>query len=123
MREKQNGMNAETMKKASSKKTKIASDEMRPRYDFSGGVRGKYARRLRENGCMIRVIHEDGTFTEKRVPGEMMIVLELDVWEHFPNSQAVNHALRTLISLVSENPQAAAKKTRNSNRQGSLSGD
>jgi hypothetical protein len=111
------------MKKAISKKTKIASDEMRPRYDFSDGVRGKYARRLRENGCMIRVVHEDGTVTEKRVPGEMVIVLEPDVWEHFPNSQAVNHALRTLISLVSGNPQAAVKKTRNIGKQGLLSGD
>ncbi len=33
---------------------------MRPEYDFSGGVRGKYAKTLRENGYVIRARHADG---------------------------------------------------------------
>lgn len=116
-------MNVKIMKKALSKKTKIADDEMLPHYDFSGGVRGKYAKRLRENGYTIRVIHDDGTYTETRVPGERMIVIEPDVWEHFPNSQAVNHALRTLISLVSVKSRGPVKKTRRTTKQVSSSGD
>lgn len=74
--------------------------DMRPEYDFSGGVRGKYARTLREQGYTIRVYNEDGTYSEKQVLGEKMVVLEPDVWEYFQDSAAVNHALRTLISLV-----------------------
>jgi hypothetical protein len=73
---------------------------MQPEYNFSGGIRGKYAKRLKENGYMIRVYHPDGTFSEKRVLGEKTVVLDADVWEYFSSSDAVNHALRTLISLV-----------------------
>lgn len=75
-------------------------DDMLPEYDFSGGVRGKYAKKLKEDGCIIRVYHSDGTFSERRVFGEKTVVLDDDVWKFFPNSDAVNNALRTLISLV-----------------------
>jgi hypothetical protein len=53
-------------------------DELRPEYDFSSGVRGKYAKRFAE--------------------GSNVVVLEPDVAERFPNSEAVNRALRRLIS-------------------------
>jgi hypothetical protein len=43
---------------------------MRAAYDFTGGVRGKYARRLREDGYTIRAYNDDGTFTDTRVMGE-----------------------------------------------------
>jgi hypothetical protein len=59
-------------------KSKAAEDELRPEYDFSGGVRGKYAKRFAE--------------------GSNVVVLEPDVAERFPNSEAVNRALRKLIS-------------------------
>ncbi|MBA3533001.1 MAG: hypothetical protein H0T73_13840 [Ardenticatenales bacterium] len=75
---------------------------MRPEYNFEGGVRGKYAKRMREEGYTLRVYHNDGTFTERQILGEKMVVLDADVWEYFPDSQAVNHALRTLIALVAE---------------------
>ncbi len=75
-------------------------DDMQPEYDFSGGIRGKYAKRLKENGYTIRIYHPDGTFSERRVLGEKTIILDADVWEYFSSSDAVNHALRTLISLV-----------------------
>jgi hypothetical protein len=49
------------------KTLQIKGDDMRPEYDFTGGVRGKYARELRENGYTIRAYNADGTFTETRV--------------------------------------------------------
>jgi hypothetical protein len=57
---------------------KAPEDDLRPEYDFSGGVRGKYAKRFAE--------------------GSNVVVLEPDVAEKFPNSEAVNRALRGLIS-------------------------
>jgi hypothetical protein len=57
-------------------------DETRPHYDFSGGVRGKYAAR-----------YEQGT---------NVVVLAPDVAEVFPDSAAVNEALRTLVRLSSK---------------------
>ena len=73
---------------------------MKSEYDFSEGVRGKYAKSLKENGYTIRIYHSDGTFTEQRVLSEKTVVLDTDVWEYFSTSDAVNNALRTLISLV-----------------------
>ena len=68
---------------------KQASDvdetDMNPEYDFSGGVRGKYAATLREEGYTIREYDTDGTFTETRVLGEKTVTLAPDVWEYFPS--------------------------------------
>ncbi len=89
-------------KKSMAETTPAVDDELRPEYDFTGGVRGKHYRVLREEGYTVRVYHDDGTVTERRVAGERMVVLEPDVYEYFPSSQAVNQALRTLISLVPE---------------------
>jgi hypothetical protein len=80
---------------------------MRPEYDFTGGVRGKYVRARKENGYTIRVYNADDTFAETHVVGEKTIILVPDVSECFPDSQAVNHALRTLLSLVPEKRKAA----------------
>ena len=98
--------------KKTSPKIESAADEMRPEYDFSGGVRGKYAKALRENGYTIRVYHADGTYTERQILGEKTVVLEADVQAYFPDSQAVNHALRTLIALVSEPHRNNTKRER-----------
>ncbi len=54
-----------------------SSDEMRPEYDFSKGVRGKYAERFRE--------------------GTNVVVLDPDVAAEFKDSAAVNNALRQLL--------------------------
>jgi hypothetical protein len=51
--------------------------EPRPRYDFSNGVRGKYAARYRE--------------------GSNVVVLDPDVAATFKTAQAVNDALRELM--------------------------
>ena len=50
--------------------------EMRAEYDFSHGVRGKYAKRYAE--------------------GSNVVVLDPDVAEHFKTSEDVNRALREL---------------------------
>lgn len=84
---------------------------MRPEYDFTGGVRGKHYQVLREEGYVVRIYNDDGTVTERRIAGERIIILEPDVYEYFPNSQTVNQALRTLISLVPEKRRAAAMTT------------
>jgi hypothetical protein len=55
-------------------------EDLLPEYDFSAGVRGKYARQFAE--------------------GHNLVLLEQDVARVFPNSQAVNEALRTLIRLT-----------------------
>jgi hypothetical protein len=97
-------------KKTLPKFTSSADDDISLEYDFTGGVRGKYARTLREEGYTIRVYHDDGTFTETRILGENTVVLDPDVREYFPNSRAVNRALRTLISIVPEKRRTATKK-------------
>lgn len=64
-------------------------DAMRAEYDFSRGVRGKYAKELKDQGCTIRVDDADGGYTERIVPGDKVVVLEPDVWEYFPDSETV----------------------------------
>ena len=93
-------MNESNMKKTISNSKKLLNDEMRPEYDFSGGVRGKYAKKLKKKGYSIRIYHKDGTFSERRVLGEKAVILDADVWEYFSTSDSVNHALRALISLI-----------------------
>ena len=67
------------MKKTS--KAKRVPD-MRAEYDFSHGVRGKYAARLAE--------------------GTNVIVLDPDVAKVFPDAKAVNGALRLLAESVAK---------------------
>jgi len=55
-------------------------DEMRPEYDFSGGVRGKYAQRYRQ--------------------GTNIVVLDPEVAAVFPDSTSVNDALRALLAIA-----------------------
>ena len=55
-------------------------------YDFSGGVRGKYAQRYRE--------------------GSNVVVIEPDVVEFFPDHDSVNEALRNLAVVIRRKEQA-----------------
>jgi hypothetical protein len=66
------------MKKAEGKRR--AGGAMRDEYDFSGGVRGKYAARFAE--------------------GTNVVVLDPDVARLFGSSEAVNRALRGLAELA-----------------------
>ena len=61
-----------------SQKPSQSEDEMLPEYDFSGGVRGKYAARYRE--------------------GTNLVLLDPDVAKAFHDSAAVNEALRRYLS-------------------------
>jgi hypothetical protein len=61
-----------------SKKTSRREPEMRAEYDFSKGVRGKYAKRFPK--------------------GAIAVVLEPDVAAEFRTAQSVNKALRKLIA-------------------------
>lgn len=54
--------------------------DMLPEYDFSKGVRGKYAKRYAE--------------------GSNVVVLSPDVAKIFRTSESVNEALRTLVRVV-----------------------
>ena len=76
------------MKKATSK---TAEPAMREDYDFTGGVRGKYARRY--------------------VQGTNVVMLEPDVAKAFPSAAAVNESLRALAGILrhQKKAQAAAK--------------
>jgi len=56
---------------------------MRPEYDFSGGVRGKYANRYRK--------------------GTNVVLLDPDVAAAFPDSTSVNEALRALLEITMRN--------------------
>ena len=69
-----------------------------PETDFSRGIRGKHASALKSNGYIIRVHRRDGSFTERRVAADSLVSLDADVKAHFPDSAAVNRALRKLIS-------------------------
>ena len=55
-----------------------SEDELLPEYDFSGGVRGKYAAAMAE--------------------GTNVVVIAPDLAKIFPTSEAVNDALRELVS-------------------------
>lgn len=64
-------------------KEKRISDELRPEYnfDYSKAVRGKYYRRILEEGANV-------------------VMLEPDVAKAFVDSSAVNDALRSLLNLT-----------------------
>jgi len=86
---------------------------MRSEYDFSGGVRGKHYKALQE-GYTVRIRKTDGTVIETCVGAKGTVTLAPDVREYFPTSQAVNRALRTLISIVPRKQRAVASKERGS---------
>lgn len=65
------------------KKAEPMSDELRPEYrreDFGPMVRGKYATRMKESSNIV--------------------VLDPEIAEAFPNTKAVNDALRGLLELA-----------------------
>jgi hypothetical protein len=66
----------------------IEASDMRPEYDFSGGVRGKHFEAYRE--------------------GTNVVLLDSDVARVFRDSASVNRALRLLLDLA--NNEATARK-------------
>jgi hypothetical protein len=75
---------------------------MRAEYDFSGGVRGKH-HESRALGYVLKIHKPDGTTEVREIEREGSVVLEPDVRKYFPNSKAVNRALRNLIELLPRN--------------------
>ena len=61
--------------------------DMLAEYDFSQGVRGKYAQRYAE--------------------GTNLVLLSPDVAEYFPDSEAVNAALRALVDIARKSTKKA----------------
>lgn len=75
-------------------------EEMLPEYDFTGGVRGKHYQEYRQ-GHRVTIHQTDGTtIIQNWTMTEGAIMLDPDVREFFPDEQAVNNALRTLIHLI-----------------------
>jgi len=72
--------------KAKQKSTDSDRDTMRPEYDFSKGVRGVTAARYRE--------------------GTNVIVLDPSLMDVFPDSEAVNEALRALAPVLRRRKRA-----------------
>ena len=70
----------------SNEEDRVREPDMRAEYDFSRGVRGKYA----------------GRFAE----GSNVIVLDPDVAEVFSDAKAVNEALRLLARMARESQKA-----------------
>ena len=57
-------------------------------YDFSQGVRGKYAARIAE--------------------GTNVVLLDPEVADYFPDADSVNNALRHLIAVIESRPDRQA---------------
>ncbi len=80
-------------------------DEMRAEYDFSAGIRGKHYRAYRQ-GHTVTIHETDGTVSVQQFTlADGAVMLDPDVRDYFPNSEAVNHALRTLIRLTGSGKQ------------------
>jgi hypothetical protein len=71
----------------SKKNSPTPDPDLRPEYDFSRGVRGKYAARFAE--------------------GSNVIVLDPDVAQVFSDGEAVNEALRVLARSARKSQQAS----------------
>ena len=96
------------MKKEIPKSAQAENDEMRPEYDFRGAERGKHYKPLHE-GYTVQIHQLDGTTViEHYRLEEGAVMLQPDVREYFPDSDAVNTALRSLIALMSQMPDAKA---------------
>lgn len=70
---------------------------MRSEYDFSDGVRGRHFTAYRA-GHTVKITKQDGSFeTHRFTEGDGSVMLDPDVKQHFPDSESVNKALRSLI--------------------------
>jgi hypothetical protein len=70
-----------------------ANKNMLEEYDLKGkkSVRGKYHEAFKK-GYSVRIYKEDGSLDE-----QFFASIEADLHKYFPNSEAVNEALRSLI--------------------------
>lgn len=88
------------MKKVLSKRQGSENSNMLPEYNFKGGVRGKHYKAYRK-GHAVKIHKSDGTTVVQYFKlEEGAVMLEPDIREYFPDSKAVNNALRSLINLI-----------------------
>ena len=66
--------------------------DMLDEYDFSNGVRGKYA--------------------EKYSEGANVVVIDPDVAEYFPDHESVNESLRGLVAILKRQAAGMKKATK-----------
>ena len=100
------------MNKGKNKQIAREEDPMLPEYDFTGvkGVRGKYYKAYRQ-GHTVKIQQADGTVTTQYFTLEDGAVrLEPDVRAYFSDSEAVNRALRGLITLIPSSRKAAKRR-------------
>jgi hypothetical protein len=69
---------------------KPRTSDLRPEYDFSGGVRGKYVDRYRR--------------------GTNVVLLDPEIAQAFPDSKSVNDALRGLLATAIRTKTRSAKR-------------
>lgn len=97
------------MNKDFSEEVLMEDDDMLPEYDFTGGVRGKHYKAMRE-GYAVKINQADGTTLIQHFKlEEGTALLDPDVRKYFPDSEIVNTALRCLIPLVAHQRDAATK--------------
>ncbi len=97
------------MKKEKISKPQKQDEEMLPEYDFRGGVRGKHYKAYRQ-GHTVTIHKSDGTTDVQHFKlEEGAVMLEPDVREYFPDSEAVNKVLRGLITLLPKKPKSSVK--------------
>ena len=73
---------------------------MLPEYDFKGGIRGKHYKTY-SKGHTVKVHKADGTTDIQHFTLEDgAVMLEPDVRKYFSDSETVNNALRSLITLM-----------------------
>jgi hypothetical protein len=70
-------------------KKMIKDPDMHDEYDFSKGVRGKYAGRYSE--------------------GTNVVVIDPDIAEYFPDHDAVNDSLRSLVTIIKRRQKDEAR--------------
>ena len=69
-----------------------SKDDMRPEYDFTGGVRGK--------------------FYKEYMRGTNVVLLDPDVAAVFPDAVTVNDALRSLAQLAKRHVKSRTRKAK-----------
>jgi hypothetical protein len=96
-------------KTVSETQTAYGNDDALPEYDFRGGMRGKHHKAYAQ-GHTVQIHKTGGTTTVQCFTLEDgAVLLEPDVRAYFPDSEAVNNALRTLIALVARKADSSVK--------------
>ena len=98
------------MKEAMNNMVQDKNDNMRAEYDFTSGARGRHYHAM-QAGYTIIIHKADGSTVIKEImPKKGSVMLAPDIIEYFPDSEAVNKALRCLIPLLQKKREINAEK-------------